>query len=50
MTVGFEEVEYSVRESDGQVQVCAEIESPPVTQREFNLLVTSIDGSASKKS
>ena len=48
MTVQFEDVEYSVRESDGRVQVCAEIVSPPLTERVFHLLVTSIDRSASK--
>ena len=41
MTVQFEEVVYSLREGSGRVQVCAEITSPPLAEREFFLMVTS---------
>jgi hypothetical protein len=46
VTVQFEEVVYSLQESRGRVQVCAEILRPAVAEREFFLMVTSADRDA----
>ena len=46
VSVRFEEVVYSLPESQGSVQVCAEIVSPAVAERVYFLLLSSVDRDA----
>ena len=39
--VGFESVVYSQRESRGAIEVCVEVASPAVAERQFFLLISS---------
>ena len=51
--VGLERTIYQVSEDDGVVEVCAVVYSPVIEcpiQFSFNLELTTIDGSAGKKS
>ena len=44
--VGFESVVYSQRESRGAIEVCVEVASPAVAERQFFLLISSSDRDA----
>lgn len=46
VSVRFVGVVYSLSESSGRVDVCAEIDSPAVAEREFTLMVSSSDRDA----
>ena len=42
------DVVYSLSESTGSVEVCVEIDSPAVAEREFTLMISSSDRDAGK--